>query len=93
MAVRLAVRVRALRVDVAPIQDGRTDLLCIVCGKFRTHYELLTALGDGERAHVGIHARCWQMLRVAKRDARRKKRAERALLPFPTALAKAKVPS
>jgi len=82
-----AERVRALRVDVGPA-GGRTDLMCIVCGRFRAQYEIRSTL-SGEAAHAGIHAKCWQMLRTSKRDARRQKREEkkRARSALPTSIA------
>lgn len=75
MTARALARVRALRVDVSPVQDGRTDLICIVCGYFRTQFEILAGgQAFGMPSHAGIHTKCWQALRTAKRDARRQKR-------------------
>lgn len=75
-------RVRALRVDVAPVQDGRSDLICIVCGYFRTQFEILAGAG-GKPSHAGIHSKCWQALRTAKRDARRQKRLLKQQISIP----------
>lgn len=78
----MSVRVRVVRVELSPIQpDGPTDLICIACGKFRTHFALDAKLDGGP--FVGIHYRCLRAMRVMQRDGRREKRLRKASIETP----------
>lgn len=51
----MKLRPQHVRIFVTP--TGRTDLVCIACGGFRTEYELQTNAQSGV-AQAGVHSRC-----------------------------------
>jgi hypothetical protein len=62
---------KTMTLCVAP--TSRTDLLCVVCGGFRTELAIVAAAGgvDGD-AHAGVHRKCLRADRAARLGRRRR---------------------
>lgn len=57
----MTARARILRVHV--VRTARTDLVCIACGGFRTHFEIVTG---GLEAVAGVHQGCLGAVHVRR---------------------------
>jgi len=46
------------------VSTERSDLVCIACGQFRTNFAVVVEGESDEHAHVGVHKRCVDEIKV-----------------------------
>ena len=49
---------------------SRTDLICVVCGNFRTEWAIMAEAMGGDDAVAGIHGKCIEKLHVHRARTR-----------------------
>lgn len=45
-------------IKIQLVATDRTDLVCVLCGRFQTEFAVVLPGGSGDEAHTGVHKRC-----------------------------------